>query len=523
MLKHRFHRAVLTATLSMAGGCTSQLHDPAPELSAALQDRPWLVHCETAESHEPDEELSPGVHRERWLWAQDSQGNAIELAGQLEDGYLAVQGIKQRGLASPLETSLPQLRQACLDTLLARNPDRPLELGKVRAARQGENIDVTMAFPPSTPPRFPVRRMVIFGDSLSDTGRLKHRLHVFPGSPYWLGRFSNGPSWVDYLAAGTGLAAQNHAYGGASVTQHDTVPGDELFARIKQGGQLLVTGSLEQEVDDYINQNLGNARVQHPERTVFVIWAGANDYIWKEPFTGAITTFLNSPRGAAGYQSVVDEVVHAIEAQLRKLHSAGARRFMVINLPDLGQTPIVLQNKTYYPPQPPGSDDARKLELSHRLSKLSAYHNQQLHLMLEGLTRELPDSQILQEDAALAISRLLQNTDSVDYGFNLQENQETLAHEGQEATIQKRCYSGGYLGSSDPEDVCAGQETTVFWDIIHPTTFMHCWEAWFIGQTLANAKWIAPMPAQPEYKAWCELVSSRQNGHRETAWRLSGL
>ncbi len=143
--------------------------------------------------------------------------------------------------------------------------------------------------------------------------------------------------------------------------------------------------------------------------------------------------------------------------------------------------------------------------------------------MLEDLVPALPDSQILQEDAAMAISQILQNKNSVDYGFSLQENQETLTYDGQHATIQKRCYSGGYLGSTDPAEVCAGQESAMFWDVIHPTTFMHCWEAWFIGQTLADAAWIAPMPAQAEYKAWCELVASRQNGHRETAWRLSGL
>ncbi len=514
---------ILLATLSLVTGCAVLLHDPAPNLSTGLQDQPWLVHCETAESHEPDEDLSPGVHRERWLWAKDRQGNPIVLAGQLEDGFLAVRGIQQPGLPTVQETSLPQLRQACLDTLLARNPGNPLELGKVRAARQGEDIDVTMAFPPTTPPLFPVRRMVIFGDSLTDTGRLKHRLHVFPGSPYWLGRFSNGPNWVDYLAAETGLAAQNHSYGGASVTSHEVMPGDELFARIKQGGQLLVTGSLEQQVDDYLRQNLDGTRVQQPQRTAFVIWAGANDYIWKEPFTGAITTFLNSPRGAAGYERVVDEVIAAIAIQMHTLYNAGARCFVVINLPDLGKTPIVLQNKTYYPPQPPDSDAARKLELSLRLSRLTTYHNQQLHMMLDGLTTELPESQILQEDAALAVSQILEATGAVDYGFDLQENQVTLLHDQQRATIQQRCYSGGYLGSTNPGAVCATQEKAVFWDVIHPSSFMHCWEAWFIGQTLASAKWIAPMPAQQEHKEWCELVASRQYGHRETAWRLSGL
>jgi thermolabile hemolysin len=519
----RIIKFVLLGVLPLLSCCALQLHDPAPDLSPMRQEYPWLVHCETAESHQPDEELVPGVRHERWLWAQDGNGDAIELAGQLEDGFLAVRGIKRHDSATLRETTLAELRQACLDTLIARNPDRPLELGKVRAARQGEGIDVTMVFPPQTPPRYPVRRMVVFGDSLSDTGRLKNRLHVFPGSPYWLGRFSNGPGWVDYLAAETGLAAQNHSYGGASVTLHESVPGDELFARIKQGGQLLVTGSLEQQVDDYIHLNLGGAQLQHPERTVFIIWAGANDYIWKEPFTGAITTFLNTTQGAAGYERVVDEVIAAITQQIRKLHDAGARRFMVINLPDLGETPIVLQNKTYYPPHPPGSDDERKLELARRLSQLSNYHNQQLRDVVKDLERQFPYSDILLEDSALAINQLLQQESPVDFGFSLEQHQQTLVHDGQKATIQQRCYSGGYLGSTNPKEVCSEQENALFWDVIHPTTYAHCWEAWFIGRTLASAQWIAPMPEQAQYRQWCELVSSRQNGHRETAWRLSGL
>jgi thermolabile hemolysin len=521
VVRNRFPLRGLGGLLLLAAGCVPPLHDPAPSRSPDLQRSPWLVHCETAESHAPQEEAAPGVHRGRWIWANDDQGRAIELEGRLEDGFLVVTGRREPQLSEPLPASLPDLREACLRTLRARDPDAPMELGKVRAARHGEDIDVTMVFPPAAPPTHPVRRMVVFGDSLSDTGRLKRRVKVLPASPYWLGRFSNGPNWVDYLAAASGIAMQNHAYGGAAVTHHEHIPDEELLARMKQAGQLLVTGSLERQVDDYLANNLAGSEVQQPDRTVFVIWAGANDYIWKEAFSGEITTFLNSPRGAAGYARIVDEVIGTIAALVRKLHAAGARRFLLINLPDLGKTPIVLQNKTYFPPRPPGSEEARKLELSSRLSALTAYHNQQLRTRIARLEEELPDLQLLHQDAAASVDGILDAP--TDYGFELAANLETLSHGERRAELQRRCYAGGYLGSSHPGDVCKHEARVVFWDVVHPTSYTHCWQAWLIGGTLARAGWIAPLPTPDAYRAWCEQVAGDQPGHREAAWRLSGL
>src|SRR5690242_19689666 len=43
--------------------------------------------------------------------------------------------------------------------------------------------------------------LVVFGDSLSDTGRLARRslgLYI-PSQVYWQSRLSNGPVWVDYV------------------------------------------------------------------------------------------------------------------------------------------------------------------------------------------------------------------------------------------------------------------------------------------------------------------------------------
>ena len=49
----------------------------------------------------------------------------------------------------------------------------------------------------------PLHNVVVFGDSLSDNGNLyelmRHQLP--PSPPYFEGRFSNGPVWIEHLMA----------------------------------------------------------------------------------------------------------------------------------------------------------------------------------------------------------------------------------------------------------------------------------------------------------------------------------
>ena len=84
------------------------------------------------------------------------------------------------------------------------------------AARAGEKVNIPPVYPEEMSSGDEVTPVVIFGDSLADTGRPKKRFKVFPMDPYWLGRFSNGPAWPEYLAMATGMGIQNHACGGLS-------------------------------------------------------------------------------------------------------------------------------------------------------------------------------------------------------------------------------------------------------------------------------------------------------------------
>ncbi|MDK2413020.1 putative Ig domain-containing protein, partial [Aphanizomenon sp. PH219] len=87
----------------------------------------------------------------------------------------------------------------------------------------------------------PYKNLVIFGDSLSDTGNFyKASGNTFPPSPNYQGRASNGLIWVDYFAPDlqfTNPSIQNYAFFGANTGISNTfgqitVPG--LLTQIQQ-------------------------------------------------------------------------------------------------------------------------------------------------------------------------------------------------------------------------------------------------------------------------------------------------
>ena len=137
----------------------------------------------------------------------------------------------------------------------------------------------------------------------------------------------------------TGLGVQNHAYGGASAADPEALPGENFYGRARHVGQFFVSGTIGLQISDYLERTLRDGKIERADTTAFLIWAGANDYISKEPLRGTITTFLNSPEGEAGYKAVVERAVTQLGQHVRSLYAAGARRLVMMNLPDLGRTP----------------------------------------------------------------------------------------------------------------------------------------------------------------------------------------
>ena len=510
MRNARFLYLLLTTLIL---GCATQ---PPSENGQVSQPLTWRIHCETDKSFSLDMKAVPGVYHGAWLWAQGDDGELVYLRGRLQGGYFLLQeAITEGGQIIPADRQ--SLRQLCLDTI-AR--DEPRDLGRVMAARDSRDLDVPIVYLDETNSRDEVNRLVVFGDSLSDAGRIKHRLQVFPGKPYWLGRFSNGPVWPDYLEQVSSLAVLNRAYGGASINPPHDIDEAGLIGFVKDEGRFFVSGNLSDQIDLYLQDQANPGRIDSPDNTAYLIWAGANDYISKEPISGLITTFLNRPRGEQGYQSVADDTIVGIAEQVRTLYGAGARRFLLLNLPDLGLSPIVLQNDSYSSGLGLTSDTGRRVELSRRLSRLTDYHNQVLVSQVDTLREELSDADILLVDSYALTNRIFASgaeaaeSGAENFGFTLDRLYRELSYDGNQVRLQQACYTGMYLGSLDDSETCDYAGSALFWDVIHPATLAHCWQAYQIGDALIEAGWIAPLLDVESHLGWCQqridgLISSR--------------
>jgi phospholipase/lecithinase/hemolysin len=149
-------------------------------------------------------------------------------------------------------------------------------------------------------------KIVAFGDSLSDTGN-DYILSGGPQAPYYDGRFSNGPNWIDQLAAKLGVpdpqpslaGGTNYAYGGATAT--------DLASGIPD---------LAQQIQEYLSNPSGV-----DPNALYTVLMGAND------FFGGITD--------------ASVVANAVDAGLESLIAAGAKHILVSDLPPQGITPDI--------------------------------------------------------------------------------------------------------------------------------------------------------------------------------------
>jgi phospholipase/lecithinase/hemolysin len=119
-------------------------------------------------------------------------------------------------------------------------------------------------------------RVVVFGDGLSDTGNHPARFGT-PIPPYWEGRSSDGPIWVEDLAGDLRLPTtqvKNYAVGGAASDHRNS-------------GRPDGPGMLD-ELNVYL-ADVEASNITVDSDTLYVIWIGANDFgIWNQ--TNAFTT-----------------------------------------------------------------------------------------------------------------------------------------------------------------------------------------------------------------------------------------
>jgi len=166
-----------------------------------------------------------------------------------------------------------------------------------------------------------------FGDSLVDNGNVYHATgDREPASPpYFHGRYSNGPTFVENLPylLGMGWSAGNDmAFGGATTgaTVNDApgLPGfTAQIARFGAGGGRFSASDLP------------------------VAWVGANDYLAAARAHILDLLFGDDAERRAIFEPVVRNAVTNIVQGVGGMFALGARRAVVLGLPPLGNAPIL--------------------------------------------------------------------------------------------------------------------------------------------------------------------------------------
>jgi len=155
------------------------------------------------------------------------------------------------------------------------------------------------------------RRLVVFGDSLSDNGNSLF-LFSLPQPPYYNGRWSNGPNWVDFFPS------VGHHF--PTVAAHFPDPDSRNGTNFAVGGAVsadLEPSDFPGQIRAYLASTGGRASADN----LYVIWIGANDF-------------------SAGVSPIA--TAENIRGGIVRLRQAGARAFVVITVPDISLTPTVI-------------------------------------------------------------------------------------------------------------------------------------------------------------------------------------
>lgn len=268
-----------------------------------------------------------------------------------------------------------------------------------------------------------------FGDSLSDIGKKsKESMFVLsdklepPSKPYFNGRYSDGLVWVEYvkaLACPEGYV-ESYAAGGSYT--------DERNLNVDIAPDAV---GLAIQVDHAIGDG-----VTFGGDDLVLIWAGANDYIF------------DTIAGSTPDPSVV---VANIFDTIDQLAAHGATKFLVPNMPSLGDTPFAA-----------ALDPTGELFLSEGLNLLSEGHNQILAGYSANVNSLGLGVTIVLVDVNSTLNAILANPQ--DFGFQNADNS---------------CLAQDEFRNRIPTGICPEQGNTfdasgiVFWDLLHPTTAIH--------------------------------------------------
>lgn len=295
-----------------------------------------------------------------------------------------------------------------------------------------------VALTPSTAEAFQLTGLYVFGDSLSDVGNFYALTNnQLPPSQlgYFNGRFSNGPIWVDYLAPKLGVTSDirtNFAFPGSTTgTTNTTIPG--------------VLPGLQQQIASFTQ-----ATPQADPNALYVLWAGANDYL-------------------GGQQTNPAVPVANLASAIQSLAGVGAKNFLVANLPDLGQVPLVRD---------------RGPVVSQGATALTTGHNALLAQTLATLGNQL---------APIGVNLIPLDVNTVFNRAIANPAQFGLTNTTDACLFPSPILFPNTGGRPEPITICPNPNQYLFWDSLHPSTTAHG----FVGEAAFQTLSASAVPEPP--------------------------
>ena len=259
--------------------------------------------------------------------------------------------------------------------------------------------------------------IVAFGDSLTDFGGLAVYNDAFPEDiDDFPKAMTNEGVWIQYLADDEwGADLDNNAIGGAKTDEHTSSQIQDL-----SDYGLIPDLSYLGQVSRFIEEN----ETFSPADTLFAVWIGGNDFLGFDLAQGDQNEFVN-------------DTIRNIRTGLNDLATeAGARIFLVLNLPDMGKIPRYNSNT----------------EISEKASALARDFNLALENTLADFTRADSGVRVYVFDVFNYMNELIASGDFANTTGTYLE----LDEDGD--------WTGNFNGSADD---------FVFWDEVHPTDQTH--------------------------------------------------
>jgi phospholipase/lecithinase/hemolysin len=275
-------------------------------------------------------------------------------------------------------------------------------------------------------------RFIVFGDSLSDPGNFYYHygqvsLAPFapvPDAPYAIGghHFSNGATWIERLS----LEYDSVASGRPALAR----PGvNTNYAVGRARARANAPEFPDYDLSTQVRLFLGDAHGSAPARATYVVWIGAND------IDDALGALQVDPTGATS-TAILNGALTAVAGNIQALWAAGARTFLIPNMPDFAVTPALQMLG------PQAMQAGRQL---------SAGYNAGLAQALQQL-QALPGIRFVNLD----VYRLLDGVAANPAGYGIGD-------------AQAPCLQ--FFVVTDA--ICADPDQHLFWDAIHPTAAGH--------------------------------------------------